>query len=50
MKYLLTFVVYVKRIPDPVQFLFDTFGLHSNILDYTGKALLKGIKFYLQAL
>jgi len=28
MKYLLTFVVYVKRILDPMQLLFDTFGLH----------------------
>jgi len=33
-----------------MQLLFDTFGLHSNIWDYTGGALPKGIKFYLQTL
>jgi hypothetical protein len=30
---------------DPMQLLFDTFGLRSNIWDYIGEALLEGIKF-----
>jgi len=33
-----------------MQLVFDTFGLRSNIWDYTGEALLEGIKFYLQTL
>ena len=46
---LLNFVVYVKRIQDPMHLLFDAFGLCSNIWDYTVK-LHRKVKLSLHTL